>query len=248
MRKNSKSKRVKVVEDKYRAGLIYRCVARTYVEGWHPEMDKHAFDEILLKGSIDEIETYAKVKEIMRVTVTLLRSILEKSNIHLVKDAFEVLLYSETPEYDLEEAIIEIRLRNYSLEDKVSICHTLIAAAHDVWVSANSDWFFDEKKAGQRYLFMPYELIGAEQAFKYYHFVKELMTLMEMNASDEALVGGFYEIRAAFFEKNDILTREELIDYIMKADYNPLERDIVEKLRTDRKIATEIADQIIDQI
>lgn len=246
MRKNSR--RVKVVEDKYRAGLVYRCVARAYVEGWYPEMDKHAFDEILLKGSIDEIEAYAKVKEIMCVTVALLRSILKKSNIHLVKDAFEVLMYSETPEYDLEETIIEIRLRNYSLADKISINHALISAAHDVWAAANSDWFFDEKKAGQRYLFMPYELIGVEQAFKFYLFVKELMALMELNASDEALVDAFYEARATFFEKNDILTREELIDYIMKADFNPLERDIVEKLRTDRKIATEIADQIIDQI
>lgn len=246
MRKNSK--RVKVVEDKFKAGLVYRCVARAYVEGWHPETDKHAFDEILLKGSIDEIEAYAKVKEIMRVTVTLLRSILKKDNIHLVRDALEVLMYSETPEYDLEETIIEIRLRNYSLDDKVSMSHTLIAAAHDTWVAANSDWFFDEKKAGQKYLFMPYELIGVEQAFKFYLFIKELMALMELNVSDEALVDAFYEARATFFEKNNILTREELIDYIMKADYNPLERDIAEKLRTDRKIATEIADQIIDQI
>ena len=246
MRKNCK--RIPEVDDKFRAGLIYRCVARAYVEAWKPEIDKHAFDEILLKGSIEEIEKYAKVKDIMCMTVALLRSILKKDNIHLVKDALEVLMYSETPEYDLEETIIEIRLKNYSLDDKVSMSHTLIAAAHDTWVAANSDWFFDAKKAKQRYLFMPYELIGAQQAFKFYLFIKELMALMELNVSDEALVDAFYEARATFFEKNNILTREELVDYIMKADYNPLERDIVEKLRTDREIATEIADQIIDQI
>lgn len=247
-KKIHKQKRFNSNEEPLKVGLLYRCIARNCFEKCYPEMSKHLVDEILIRGDIDEIESCVAVREKLKVVITVLDSILTKDNIKMAKDAFDVLLYSETPEYDLEEIMIEIGLRKYDLASKVEMNITLVSALHDNWVSLNSDKFFYETREDRRFMFMPLELVGFNEMLNNYLYVKDIAHLFDFGVDMVELEKGYYEARRSFMERNSLHDENDLTNYVMRADYNPLEQDIVCILRTDKEVARAVAKQIISRL
>ena len=234
-----KAKKRKLAEF-MKVGLIYRDIARKSYEYMNPEADLHAFEEILLRGDLDEIESYVKVKDALGVVATRLHAILEPDKVRLPKDFLEVIVYSEVPKSDLEEIIIGIYMCNYEPAKKAQIALELMQSLHDEWVRCNSDVFFDQED--MRFRFLQFELIGLEAASVYRLYIDDVLLALKLDVCDEEIKSAYWKLQTEFLKKNSITSRDSLIDYIMKADYNPLTQDIVEILRTDRVVAEKMAD------
>lgn len=112
-------RRVDTEECEPKVGLVYRKFAKRLFEEKHPDLTAHEVDEILFRRSFREIESYVPVEENMIRIIGRIQEKLTDMGVHYPKDFLDVLKYSETPESDLEEVLIEIgmkKLRELILE------------------------------------------------------------------------------------------------------------------------------------
>ena len=118
MKRKKRQRFVKMqdTQTEMKVGLIYREIARKRFDRLHPDIDKHEVDEILMRGDLDEIESYVEVKPGIEAVTRVLRrvlgedelaySVLGERKISLPKDFVDVMIYSEDPYYEVEEVKI----------------------------------------------------------------------------------------------------------------------------------------------
>ncbi len=222
-----------------KVGCIYRNVARLCFEDELP--DYKDYEAVLSRGNLEEIERFVKVRDIFLMMSTGLKQILIKDNIRLPNDFAEVMTYSEEPEYDLEEIIIEIGLRKYSKSEKAVVLLETLKVVHDEWVRIHAERFFSENKR-EKCRFLQFELLGPAEVGLHRIFIDEIFTLLGLMSDEAEITKQYWKMQEAFIKQNGIWSREDLVGFIMKADYNSLARDICDILRTDRTVAEIMAD------
>lgn len=101
-----------------RAGIIYKSIVRKAFMNKNPDEDEKEIEAMLARGDMDEIGETIDIRWVIERIVEVLKAELAEEGIRLPSDFTEVILYSETPEEDAEEVVVEVKLRNFSEEGK----------------------------------------------------------------------------------------------------------------------------------
>lgn len=226
-------------EEELKVGLFYRNVARRYFERELPGVKE--YENILTRGNLAEIESFVVIKPLLQAMVDELRRQLAESKIRLPGDFLGVVTYSEEPESEAEEIAIEIGMREYTEDEKAVILLQTLRVIHDEWVRVHSEKFFDDD-VKQKCQFLQFELLGPEAIDKYLIFTEDVFKMFGLDVDKAKLIKCYWPMQKKFLEEKEIVSRDDLVDYIMQADYNPLSRDISDILRTNRAVAELMAD------
>ncbi|MBQ3347925.1 hypothetical protein IJG90_00155 [Candidatus Saccharibacteria bacterium] len=156
----------------------------------------------------------------------------------------DIIFTSREPNRELEE--ITKKTGALPEDQKIQIALAALSNIHDVWVNTNTKKFFDPTREGKRYMFLPLEFIGVEEAMKDYIFVEDILTLLCLKPERYHLEQAIRKARNQFATKRGIKTRDDLIGYICSGYYMALPATIADAVG-DRKVATKIADQVIEK-
>ena len=91
-----------------RAGIIYKSIVRKAFMNKNPDKDEKEIETMLARGDMEEIGEAIDIRWVIERIVEVLKAELAEEGIRLPSDFTEVVLYSETPEEDAEEVVVEV--------------------------------------------------------------------------------------------------------------------------------------------
>lgn len=221
------------------AGKIYIEIAERVLRKKYPDK----MDELLHDGSFSEVEAFAEIKEYIEAVCCAVRHILEPAAVYLPKDFASYVLWSETPETDLQSSRFVSIANGFREECKGEIAYRALSMAHDVWVQRNETLFFDEKHLNQRFLFLRAEMIGYGALSEFMDYVEPILSIIGLMPRSEQFVKEYY--RSATRRMKDfynIRNTEDLKYLIRRGDYRPLTAMIANAMSND-STAAELAEQ-----
>ena len=158
---------------------VYREIARNALMNWNGLSQEEA-DQKVTESSIDELEQMVGAKGSIESATRGIQKALADRKIEW--DGQEELLDTvlngtkdDKPFEELSGKIEEVCKRG-QMGDFV---FDVLSTVHEQWIQDNPQKFFNEKRAGKRYQFMPLELIGYDEAMADNMFLKPILYAAE---------------------------------------------------------------------
>ena len=226
----------------------YRQVAKKALMSWNGLSEEEATN-IVTTQSFEELESQCYAAGSMTYAVNSIADILGLPD-RWKEDFLNTVLAKDhvfTDEHDNEELSKVARIwPDRVMNDNYEIVKVL-AGVHDGWVKDNAKKFNKEGRENKRYQHLPVELIGWKETKADLLFVEPILSAIGVELNEEKLEKRYNKEVSIFFYNMDINNTDELIDYILniKKLYRPVTEENIAK---DEKIATEMANQVIDRM
>lgn len=213
-----------------KVGTLYRRVATDCLAA--SGMDVNA---IMEGGDLREIEKHVKIATILEAASHKLCTCLSRE-VKVPRDFFWTIMFSQEPNKDLADLAAELKTNIFIGSQRADIALKMLLAVHDEWVRLHSKEFFDFDKTNQQCLFMPFQLIGVRDALSYMFYIQDIFDVLGWEI-DKALLGTMYlSMQQKYLAKHQLVTDEDLISFIMEAQYDSLSCDIKKALRTNPEL------------
>ena len=233
-------------------GKIYLEIAKNCLNNWYPDMPEEKKTELLERGDFDELESYIGAETSIRAAI---RGFNWGCHYRHLPDYFWLEMdefWEEKIRNEKNGGQIEKDIRNiaYSsmFKDPVAKCWVTIdalGAIHNSWIRTNPEKYFDKKRRDKRFMFMPVEFIGWEEAKKDLIFLAPILEAIGFEVYEDLLEEIYKKARERF-----VFSRKEgMVKYVTHRIVNrfkDLEMDdrIIKSIRR-KDVAQEIVTQFL---
>ena len=236
--KNSK----KGEDNMNKVGAIYKNIANECLIAWYPDMSDTERDNLLERGNLQEIESYVGAKNSIDTAVEAVREDLERYQVYLPDDFSYIVYYSDMPNGEAERITLEIG-KNRAIDEntKVSIAIHALDKIHRRWIDDNTKKFFDEKRRGKRYMFLPIEFIGWDEVLKDYVFLSPILQLLGIRAETCAIQEAYAINQEPYMGKLGVTKCKNVAFLEIRESLLRIEQDI-----TDEEVK-EVVEQVVSR-
>lgn len=221
-----------------KAGKLYLRVAEEVLRTWFAtDVSDERREELLMEADFDKLENefVHGVGSIKAGINSLARQV--PGVPPLYTDHFLYGIVADTEKLRQETAKL-------GTAERAQVCIRILSDVHASWIAANPQKFFDEKREAKRYMFMPLELIGFEEATADLVFVKPMLEELFLSEPEEVLRRTYKDAFRAF----DWRTRfsEDPVRFIWErlGQEVPVSREIQEYLAANEMACEAIAWQV----
>lgn len=236
--KNSK----KGEDNMNKVGAIYKNIANECLIAWYPDMSGTDRDNLLERGNLQEIESYVGAKNSIDTAIEAIRESLERHQVYLPDNFSDIVYYSDTPNGDVERLTIEIGKNRAINEDaKALIAIYALGKIHARWIGDNTKKFFDEKRRGKRYMFLPIEFIGWDEVLKDYVFLSSILQLLCIRPETYAIQKTYVTNQEPYMGKLSVTECKNMAFLEIRESLLRIEQDI-----TDEEVK-EVVEQVVSR-
>lgn len=206
----------------------YRKIAQTALMNWYSLGEEEAF-EMATKNSVEFLETKAcewgiGAKNSINAAINKFAEglgLTEQEKADLTE-----VIYGTDEAAELSEKNIQtlktIREKAKELESAEEFMLDVLFAVHDDWVDRNAKNFVNPKRVGKKYQHLKSELIGWKEQKADLVFAEPIAEALGIKVDEVKLEKAYNQRVRAFVRGKNIGTKENLIEYILKADYEHL--------------------------
>lgn len=195
-----------------------------------------------------DLESIVHVKTPVAAGIDSMRQSLTKVGINLPDNIVDIIIHSETPLRDCKEIREQIKAKKLTEEEKGEILFQATAAIHSQRVQDDSiGKGFARIDISSRYIYMPIELIGFDNAREDYAFVKGIADALALRTHEYYIRDAYKQAKVKFYEEYAIYS--PLYEAIERAILclPPINTDISQQLNNDKNLRHAIVRQVLQQ-
>ena len=220
-----------------KVGTIYKNIANEYLIAWCQDMSDTERNNLLERGDLQAIESYVGAKNSIDAAIEAVRESLERYHVYLPDNFSDIVYYSNTPNGDVERVTLEIG-KNRAIDEsaKASIAIHVLTKIHRRWIDDNTKKFFDEKRRGERYMFLPIEFIGWNEALKDYVFLSPILQLLCIRPETHVIQKAYTANQAPYSGKLNIAdcgnaAVSEIKESLLRIDQSITDEEVKEVIK-----------------
>ena len=216
------------------------------------QLDRHFpslyFDCMSSTASFADLESIIRVKSSIIAGIESIQQSLDAIGLDLPDDIIDIIIHGETPVRDCEWIRGQIRAKRLSEEEKGEILFRAAAAVHEQRIQDDSIGNgFKKTDVFSRYVYLPIELIGFDNAREDYHFIEGVASALALRTHEFYIKQAYQLAKINFYEKYAIYS--PLCETIEMAILclPPINTEISQSLNNDKKLRRIIVEKILQQ-
>lgn len=169
------------------------------------------------------------------------------------KADFIEAVYGTNGAAELSEKNIEtfkmLREKAKNIENGEEFILDVLFAVHDVWVDNNPNNFVKAGREGKKFQHLPSELIGWKETALDLFFVGPIAEALGFEVNEAKLEKAYNNRVQNYMRENNINNKEDLIEHILKAEYEHLIETNTPKTREEAELmATQSLERIASSL
>ena len=208
---------------------VYREIAKNALKNWNGLSDEEASEKVA-GASVEELESQVYAENSIKAAVDGISKVLNKKgkiSVKMGENGFlrrtdEKIVAEWNGQEELLDSILTGDKQDVSFAKLGNQIRHMFEARHDIeddyfeedfildvldnihtdWIEHNSKKFFDEKRAGKQYQFMPLDLIGFKEAMADNIFLEPILKAADMNIPDDLILEGAYDDKRNRFSRS----------------------------------------------
>ena len=208
---------------------VYREIAKNALKNWNGLSDEEASEKVA-GVSVEELESQVYAEDSIKAAVDGISKVLNKKgkiSVKMGENGFlrrtdEKIVAEWNGQEELLDSILTGDKQDVSFTKLGNQIRHMFEARHDIedgyfeedfildvldnihtdWIEHNSKKFFDEKRAGKQYQFMPLDLIGFKEAMADNIFLEPILKAADMNIPDDVILEQAYNDKRNKFSRS----------------------------------------------
>ena len=198
----------------------YREAAKAALMSWNGLSDEEATKKVK-ELTVDELEQMVWATKSINSAVDAIAIICQLSQEETKRFRTAVFAKDHVEMSDEDAEIFKVVANKaFGFEEISILC--VLSEIHDGWVVDNPRKFNDPKRVDRKYQHLPLSLIGFKEATADLLFVRPIFEALGIEVNEEALKNAYNLSVEKLLHDKHIHSREDLANYIYKAEYKPL--------------------------
>ncbi len=233
------------------AGELYKRIAAQYLMVWYPKMSSKERNDMLDFGNMEQLESMIASSDLIWAGIRALMRTLRQCiiGIEVPDDLGDIVFWSDTPNEDLAELTSTIDKASLSDEVKAHIAIAMVEEIHERWKIDCHYQFYKKDHEEGWYLFLPLELIGPEDAIRYYIFIDDILATIGLKV-ERGVFEQSYRERQRWYRDFYMLGDDERLAWFIlnragQSEPAPVKIESILDVMENDDISHRIAEQVI---
>lgn len=191
--------------------------------------------ELIDTADFSKLETYINIASSISAGFLSLNRHLEKFH-HLGLDEDVALIASEnilhTESFLLDKLWHQVKKANLTFEEQAELICPILKDVHDHRVSKFAqEWFFRPEWAGKEWRFLPTELVGFDELYRYRIFVEPILKRVGLHIDLMHLRDAYDKLQRFYLIGNDIESCLDLEHHLRTLQYHAAPESVLTAIR-----------------